>query len=287
MLTMPTTQRTGLPASRLGRARRSFRLYAALMGASLRSEAQYRANLLVQMLGAIAHQTAGFAFIWVVIERFGVIGGWTLAEIAFLYGMRLTAHGLFTFVASPVINAMDVVLREGEFDRYLVRPLNPFLQLVTRRFTLLAVGDLGGGIALLATAATLVDVDWSPSAVGYLVLAVVGGAMVEGAIQVAISGLSFRLLSTESFRFGMDAVLTTFGGYPLTIFPAAARFGLTFVIPLAFLAYFPASVLLDRTGELAVPPWIAALAPLAGAVLLGAGYVFWRHQTRHYSSSGH
>ena len=105
MLTMPTTQRTGLPASRLGRARRSFRLYAALMGASLRSEAQYRANLLVQMLGAIAHQTAGFAFIWVVIERFGVIGGWTLAEIAFLYGMRLTAHGLFTFVASPVIEA--------------------------------------------------------------------------------------------------------------------------------------------------------------------------------------
>jgi len=61
---------------------------------------------------------------------------------------------------------------------------------------------------------------------------------------------------------------------------------LTFVLPIAFVAYFPATVLLGRTDALSVPAWLAALAPLVGALLFTAAYTFWRHQIRHYSSSG-
>lgn len=276
-----------LPAGRISRALRTLRLYGVLMGASLRAEGQYRANLFTAMLGAIAHQTAGFAFVWIIIDKFGALGGWSLPEIAFLYGMRLTAHGLFTFFGSQIIGPFDEIVREGEFDRFLVRPLDPFVQLLTRRTTLLVFGDLAGGTALLTVGTVHVDVDWSPTAVAYLILALAGGAMVEGAVQLAIAGLSFRLLSTQSLRWGMDELFTTFGGYPLKIFPTAVNYGLTFVIPLAFLAYLPATLLLGRTDELAVNPLIAYVAPLAGVLLICGAHRFWHHQIRYYTSSGH
>lgn len=265
---------------------RTLRLYLTLTAAAVRAQAQYRGNLLLMVVGGFAFQAVGIAFIWIVIDRFGAIGGWSLAEVVFLYALRLCAHGLWLCVFNQIV-FVDQVIREGEFDRYLVRPLNPLVQLITRGFALTAFGDLAGGVVLLVVASTLVDVDWSLPALLYMVLAIVGGALVEASIQLVLGSLGFRLLSTGGIRFVGDDLFTTFGPYPLRIFPIAVQFGLTFVVPLAFVAYVPAAVLLGRTGELAVPAPVAYVAPVLGGVLIALAYRFWRYQSRFYSSSGH
>jgi ABC-2 type transport system permease protein len=265
---------------------RTLRLYGTLVGAGLRAETQYRGNLLVMLLAGMAYQGLGLAFVWVVVDRFGAIGTWTLDEVFFLYALRLTAHGLWVVPFSQ-LNQLDLIVREGEFDRFLVRPLNPLVQVLTRRVGLMQAGDLVGGLLLLAYATTRVDIDWSPVSVGFLLLTVIGGALVEVAIQLGLSGLTFRLLSTRMLRIQVDIVFGTFGNYPLKIFPSVARFVFTFMLPMAFVAYFPASVLLDRTGELAVPAWVAYSSPLVGAMLFTIAYLFWSRQTSHYTSSGH
>jgi len=84
-----------------------------------------------------------------------------------------------------------------------------------------------------------------------------------------------------------DAPRYRFGSYPLHIFGDLARFVLTFGVPVAFIAYLPSTVLLGRTGELSVHPALAYGAPLVGAALFGAAYLFWRSQIPHYQSSGH
>lgn len=266
---------------------RALRIYGLLLGASIRSEAQYRGNLIVSILGAIAHQGVGLAFLWVVVDGFGEIGGWTLSDITFLYGVRFAAHGVFTLFFNQILEGVDQVVRQGEYDRFLVRPVDPFVQLLTRRFHLSIAGDIVGGVTLLILASARANVDWSFFAVVYLVLAVLGGAMVEAAIQLFVASLSFRLLSTQAFRYALDGVFTLFGGYPLKIFPSAARFAFTFIVPIAFIAYIPSTVLLDRSGDLGVAPIIAYLAPGAGLALGVAAYAFWRRQSQHYASTGH
>lgn len=285
-MSLPIAPATAPPTSLVGRTRRAVRVYLALLGAAWRSEAQYRGNVFIMALGGLALQCTGFAFIWVVIDSFGAIEGWTLPEVAFLYGLRLTAHAVHLVPFNQVFNT-DGVLIQGEFDRYLVRPFSPLLQLMTRRFALTCLGDLAGGVVLLVAASTLVDVDWSAVAIGYLVLAVLGGALVSAAVQIFASALAFRFLSTRSLRFLLDQVFLLAGGYPMKVFPAALRFGLTFVVPLAFVAYLPATVLLDRSAELSVQPWLARAAPAVGLLLFVAAWRFWKAQTKHYSSSGH
>ena len=132
------------------------------------------------VLAGLLFQITGFVVVWIIVDRFNQIGGWTLPEMTFLYGMRLTSHGIFYLCFSQLFE-LDRVLITGEFDRFLVRPLSPLLQIFTRKLRVNCFGDLIGGIALLiASAARGVDIDWTPLAMVFLVLAVFGGALVEG-----------------------------------------------------------------------------------------------------------
>jgi ABC-2 type transport system permease protein len=265
---------------------RAVRVYRLLLGAAFRAELQYRGNLLLMILGGLAFQIVGLAFIGTVLYRFGNISGWELPEVTFLYGLRLTAHGLW-LVPFGQVGIIDIVVRQGEFDRYLVRPANPLVQLLTRRVEFTAFGDLAGGVVLLGIASVWADVDWSPLAVGYLVFAIVGGALIELSAQLFCAAGAFRMLSTLGPRVVVDQIFNTLGHYPMHIFGAGVRFGLTFALPLAFVAYVPATVLLGREGELSIPHWLAVAAPLVGAMLFAGAYRVWARQIRHYSSSGH
>lgn len=260
-------------------------LLGTLASASIRSELQYRVNAITSIIGGILFQITGFLVVWIIVARFNQIGGWGLAELTFLYGMRLTSHGIFYACFSQIFELDNVMIR-GEYDRYLVRPMSPLLQLFTRKLRINAFGDLLGGSALLVAASTIADVDWSPLAVLYLLLAVIGGGLVEGAVQIALGSLSFRFLHTLALRTTVNEIFNVYGNYPQQIFPAALRTGLTFLLPIAFVAYFPATVLLNRTGDLAVPAWLAASSPLVGVILFAIAVRIWKIQSAHYQSAG-
>jgi len=54
----------------------------------------------------------------------------------------------------------------------------------------------------------------------------------------------------------------------------------TWVVPVAFIAWVPAAVILDRTEGLGVSGTMAWLAPAVGALFFGLGYLVWRRQLR-------
>jgi viologen exporter family transport system permease protein len=267
------------------RLRRGFRVWAALARAGLRTELQYRANFVFGVLGGLALQGAGLAFIGTILARFATIGGWTLPEIMLLYGMRLTSHSLWTLPCSNLM-VSDYAVREAEFDRYLTRPVNPFVQLITRRLPVTTISDLLGGVAILSVGLATAPVHWSVPKIVLLVFALVGGALIELSCQTVGAGLAFRMLSTVSLKITIDNVFNTFGNYPAKIFGPAARWLLTCAFPLAFASYFPATVLLGRTGELWIPVWLACCSPAVGILLFAAAYRFWHRQLNHYASSG-
>jgi ABC-2 type transport system permease protein len=258
----------------------------SMWGASLRGELQYRANFVIMVVMGVIWQCTGFAFIWVVLSRFEAVAGWTLGEVTFLYGLRLIMHALTGMLAGE-LHSLEWKVRQGDFDRYLVRPMPPLLQLLCQRMYVSIFGDLIGGLGLFVAASTLVAIDWTPLAIFYLVLALIGGALIELALRLLFSALVFRFLSASGFMFLLDTLFTNFGNYPLKIFGSVLEFLLTFALPLAFTSYFPAAVLLGRTGELRVSPLLAYGAPLIGVLWLGLALLVFQREMRHYQSSGH
>ncbi|HZM82266.1 MAG TPA: ABC-2 family transporter protein [Candidatus Limnocylindrales bacterium] len=263
---------------------RTLRLALMFQRASIRGAMQYKVNLWVGIATGVAYQGTGFAFVWVVLQRFPSLAGWTLAQVAFLYGLRLVAHATWLVPMNALVG-IEWLVREGAFDRYLLRPLNPLVQLLTTRpMRVGGLGDLLTGIGILAAAAALADVRWTPEVIGLAALAILGGALIEGGIQLAIASLSFRLLTIFQISHFVDDIFSRFGSYPLKVFGGTAEWILTWVVPVAFVAYVPASVILDQQMRLA--PWAALLPPAIGIVIFVGAYRFWERQLRHYQSTG-
>jgi ABC-2 type transport system permease protein len=252
----------------------------------LRSGLEYRVDFLLETLMGLVRQGVGFVLIWVILARFEAIAGWTLGEVAFLYGMRLTMLALCG-LATGNIWSLQWMVRLGEFDRFLVRPVGPLLQLLTLRVPISAFGDLLGGVALIVGATRLVDVTWTPLAIVYLVLALIGGALILLAMRLLIVSFSFRALSVNAPMGIVDDLFNEFGTYPLSIYNVSLQLLLTFGLPVAFMAYFPAVVLFGRTGELQVQPLFAYGAPLAGVFWMAIALWVFEHEIHHYKSAGH
>lgn len=261
------------------------RTWAILQVGAWRTAFAHRGNTIGLVLGSAALQGTQLLFLGVLLNQFGELAGWGTAEIALLYGMRLAAHGVCT-VGFGQHASIDFVIREGTYDRFLLRPASPLLQLLTARFNIGTLGDLLLGVGVLITATSVLDSGWSAAQVGFLVVAVLGGGLVEAGVQIGISAMSFQLRTTSSAKIAVDNVLTDFGAYPMTIFGRGGALALTFALPLAFMAYLPATVLLGRVEDTVVPAWVAYGSPLAGPLLLTAGIALFVRLSRRYDSPG-
>ncbi len=259
--------------------------YWTLLRAGFRAELQNRSNFLISTLSGVAFQGLQLVFLNILIGRFGDLGGWPPGHIYFLCGMRLVSHGLMIMPFGELVQ-IDRLAQEGWIDAYLVRPVNLLIQLLTRRFKITTVGDLLLGFTVLAISSRHVGIGWSPAQVVFLTVAVISGALIEGAVQLAVSAATFRLGSTRSLRIMVDGLFNTFGPIPQHVFGQQVALLTTFVLPIGLVSYLPCAVLLGHTRDLPVPAWLAVVSPLLGPLALAVAHRAFASEARRYSSAG-
>jgi uncharacterized membrane protein YbhN (UPF0104 family) len=99
---------------------------------------QYRTSFVLETIAQFVGNVLDFVVVLIFFTRLPTLGGWTLPEIGLLYGLSSVAFGL----SDTVIAGFDYayfgpnMVRLGEFDRVLIRPVNIFLQVLTSQFTL-------------------------------------------------------------------------------------------------------------------------------------------------------
>lgn len=272
-------------ASRLSIVREDLWATRVLLRAAWRAALQYRTSFFTVIVGGIAFQGAQLLFIGVLLAKFGQIAGWRIDDIAFLFAVRLAAHAGYVVPAGALLQ-IDQSVQQGDIDRYLLRPAGIYLQILTRRAPLMALGDALLGFGALVTFAGRASIHWTAPSVLYLVAALIGGGLVETAIQTFISAFTFVTTSTASLRILADDTISRFSGYPLTIFGRYGLFALTFIFPMAFIAYLPVTVLLHRAHAQALPYWIVIASPAAGPILFAFALTWFNRMIRRYSSPG-
>ncbi|MFD6425282.1 ABC transporter permease [Streptomyces sp. NPDC060198] len=261
------------------------RAYRLIAGMWIRSTMAYRASFAMTTLGNFLSTVFDFVAIMLMFGHVDVLGGYSLPEIALLYGMAATAFGL----ADLLLGSLDRIgerVRDGTLDTLLVRPVPVLVQVAADRFALRRTGRIIQGLMVLGYALVVLDIDWTPLKVLLVPLAVVSGGAVFGAVYVAGSALQFFALDAaevqSSFTYGGQTLLQ----YPPTVFARELVRGVTFVVPLAFVSWLPALYVLGREYPVALPQWVAFLPPVvaAGCGLLAG--LAWRTGLRAYRSTG-
>jgi ABC-2 type transport system permease protein len=246
---------------------------------------QYRASFLMLGLGQFCITGAEFLAIVFLFHRFGQLRGWRLEEVALLYAMSSSSLAL-AGAAATGFDGFGDMLKRGDFDRLLLRPRSPALQLAGQRFTLRRLGRLAQGLAVLAYALAHLGISWTPGRVLLLVASILGGACLFYAVFVLEATLAFWTLESLEVMNTLSYGGATAAQYPISIYQGAFRDLMIYVLPLACMNYFPALALLGRADPLGFPPWVGWASPLAGPAFLAAALVCFRVGVRHYQSTG-
>jgi len=264
---------------------REWRVALRITRVNFRARIEERGDFLTALAMGLAWQTSVLVFATVLLTRFPGLGGWTSGGVLLIVAIRLLSHGAWVLIFNPLM-MIPYIVQQGALDGYLIRPMPVYRQVLLYAFPLNALGDSFSALLLFAFAVTRVHLHWTPLTVLYLIAAVIGGMFLEAAIQTAVSILAFRHTIPLAIYMWFDRMIATFGNYPFSIFPLAARAVLTYVLPVAFVAYLPAAVLMGRAGTTGVPAGLAYASPAVGLVLYILARYAWYRALRRYESVG-
>ncbi|RII19747.1 hypothetical protein DSC45_07025 [Streptomyces sp. YIM 130001] len=261
---------------------RAYRMIAAMW---IRSTMTYRASFAMTLFGNFATTALDFVAILLMFSHIDALGGFTLGEIAFLYGASGIAFGL----ADLVMGSMDRLgrrVRDGTLDTLLVRPAPVLVQVAADRFALRRLGRITQGVLVFGYALTVVDIDWTVTRALLVPVMLLSGAAIFSAVFTA--GAAFQFLAQDSaevqnaFTYGGTTLLQ----YPPSIFAQELVRGVTFVLPLAFVNWLPALYILGREAPAGLPSWLAFLPPVVAVACCLLASVAWRAGLRSYRSTG-
>lgn len=269
--------------ARLRRIAIAWNVAGQIIALNMRSQLEYRAEFLMRVVYGILWQMSIIVFATVLLSRFSGMGGWASSDILLVAATRMTCNGLFVLYCGNVF-MLPMLVQEGRIDVYLLRPMPVYRQVQLAEFPANGIGDLAVGFALFAGAIVRSGLDWTPGRIVYLAFAVVGGMLLTSAIFTTISAAALHFPASWYWSVWVSEITSTFGSYPLSILPKTVGGLLTWVLPIAFIAYLPVGVLTGHGHSLGVPLPIAAAAPLVALALYIASRRLWNWSLRHYTS---
>ncbi|MGC4088636.1 MAG: ABC-2 family transporter protein [Polyangiaceae bacterium] len=249
-----------------------FKFYVALASMSLKASMARRVAFLMQVGFMALNNVIFFVFWWLLFQRVHSIRGYSLSDLAVLYGTVAAGFGLVQALAGGVRH-LGRLIDDGELDSLLAQPKPTLLYAMGMRSQASGIGDVLSGIGLLALSGQV-----SLARIPLALLAIAFSASVLAAMGTLFYSASFWLPRSEGLARQAWDILITCSLYPEPLFGGAIRLLLFSALPAGFVGYLPA--------RLIRAPALTTLAALCAASL---GFAFVAHWVfarglRRYSS---
>ena len=260
-------------------------VYARLVGAQVRSQLQYRLSFALDLTGAFLISFLDFVAVLIIFDNVPSLEGWTVHEVAFLYASTSVSFAVVDLVVGH-LDLFPRMIREGTFDVLLVRPRGTLLQVIASDFALRRLGKALQGALVFGFALSGLEIDWNAGRVAMVGVMLVAGSLIFAAVWIAGATIAFWTVDggefTNAFTYGGNFMTQ----YPISIYGEWVRRFLAYLVPLAFVCYFPSLYILDKPDPLGLPralQFVSPIVAIAAAVVAG---VVWRFAVRRYRSVG-
>jgi ABC-2 type transport system permease protein len=257
--------------------------YRDISGMWIRSSLAYPASFWIMTVGGGVITGLDFGGIWIMFHTIDRLGGFGLSDIALLYG----ATGLGIGIADLVVGSVERIgakVRMGTLDAMLTRPVPLLVQVCADEFALRRLSRVVQALVVFAWASS--SVDWTVPRVLVALEMVASGAVIFFCLFVVFSCVQFWTSDASEFANAFTYGGNTVTQYPFTVFPKQLVKALTFVVPLAFVNWYPCLYLLGRDDPFGMPSWLRFASPVAAIVLVALTAMVWRTGVRHYTSTG-
>ena len=243
------------------------------------TDLQYRVNFALQVLQSLLAIAVGLIVFQLVFSNVSELNGWNHSELLAILGVQAVMAGVIHSVIQPNMMRLTEDVREGKLDHALTKPVDAQMLVSVREVQLWQAVDIPIGAVIVGVALARLGGD-----LGVLDALAFGAALVFGAVLLYCFWL---VLATGSFWVVrmwflpelFEGIFQT-GRWPVGIYPDWLRFGITFLVPIAFAITVPAEAVTARLD------WETLLfAALFTIAAFAFSRWFWRFGLRRYSGA--
>ena len=260
---------------------RMLKLHSIFVKQDLKRLMEYKIDFLLGAVSFLLGQAIQILFIGIIFSQIPTLDGWSFEQILFIYGFSLIPKGIDHLLFDNLWMVGYQIVRKGEFDKYLTRPINSLFYVIVERFQVDAFGELFMGLILLGVSIAKLNIAFRWYTVPLALVSVFFATFIYTSIKIITSSLAFWTKSSGHITH-MFYMINDFSKYPTTIYNKFIRIVITYIIPFAFTAFYPASFFL--TGE---NGWFNIGGTVViSTVLFVLANLFWKRGIKAYESAG-
>jgi ABC-2 type transport system permease protein len=207
------------------------------------------------------------------------LGGWRPDEMLALVGVYFLVGGIISLVIQPGMAALIDSVRDGTLDFTLTKPEDAQLLVSIQRLAIWSLLDLLMGTGVLVVALVRLGNTIGAGQAAEFLGTLLSGAVIVYSFWLILASLSFWLVRVENLLEIFQSVYQA-GRWPVSLYPGWLRFGLTFIIPVAFATSIPTEALTGRLGE----PLLLGAFGLA-VLMFAVSRLIWQLGLRRYAGA--
>lgn len=256
------------------------KVYIKQLQLHLKALLEYKASFISSFLSQVIIFFSYYFIILALFSKFDNIKGFTLYEVLLCFAVIQFGFA-FNESFARGLDKFDNLIINGEFDRILLRPKNIILQIASYDSDFSKISRLLQAIIVLVIALINLKIKWSFLKATTLILMLLSAIVIFFSIFLLAASYCFVTVQGLEVRNVFTAGGKHMAQYPIGVFKKGFVYFFTFIIPYAFVNYYPLLYFLGKTNNK-----LYAFSPLLVFLYLIPCFIIFYQGAKHYTSTG-
>lgn len=255
------------------------RYLSKIIAVNIKVLLQYRGTFYIGAVSSVLWMSLAVLSISILTYQAQEVGGWNRYELLAAQGVYSIILGLmYTFFSESIKNIGQLV-RFGNLDLLITKPLDLQLLVSVRAIRFYQLVRVVMGIVLLVYSLTQLQISAEPGTILAFILFIAASMLIIYSMWFAMMTMSFRFVDLFNlWEFLLHLTGTT--RYPLVIMRQLSESVLYILLPLVVVTSVPTQVIVNKF-DLSLSVWAVCIA----VTVFVLSRQFWKYALRFYTSA--
>jgi ABC-2 type transport system permease protein len=256
------------------------KLYLESLKLNIKSQLEYKASFI---MNSISQFFIFFTYYFVIIalfEKFSNIKGFTVYEILLCFSIIHFGYSVTETFFRGIDKFEDLII-DGSLDRFLVRPRGILFQVICQKIQLVKIFRVIQSLIIMFIALANLNINWDITKIIVLILMMIASILIFFGIFILTASYCFITVQGLEVKNILTDGGKNLAQYPISIYKKGMIFIFTFIIPYAFINYYPLLYFLDKKNNI-----LYMFSPLLVFIFLIPCLLSFKIGLKHYSSTG-
>lgn len=256
------------------------KLYFEYMKLHIKSLLQYKVSFILSCVSQIFVFFTYYYTIIALFTKFENIKGFTVYEVLLTFSIIQLGFS-FNEVFARGIDKFDNLIIKGDFDTILLKPRNILLQVLCSKMDFTKILRIIQAIIVLVISLVNLNIKWNILKVLCLSLMIISSILIFLGIFILAASYCFITIQGLEIRNMITDGGKNMAQYPIGIFKKGFVLFFTFIIPYAFVNYYPLMYFVGKKDNI-----LFGLSPLIIVIFLIPCFLTFKAGCKKYSSCG-